>query len=130
MDTGVTSRMFTCPVDAGIALMAGKWKPRILWKLHKYQVVRFSQFKREMPDITDKMLAQQLRELERNQLIKRTIYPVMPPKVEYTLSEFGKTLEPVITALAIWGRTHEDHIRSILEEREASLISVLDPSGE
>ena len=62
--------------------------------------MRFSQFKRMLPDITDKMLTQQLRELEADGLITRRVYPVVPPKVEYTLSTFGKTLEPVFAAIA------------------------------
>src|SRR5437667_8486527 len=111
--------MFLCPVDAGLALITGKWKPRILWKLYRYQTMRFSQFKRLMPDITDKMLSQQLRELEADGLITRTIYPVVPPKVEYTFTDFGKTLEPVIAAIASWGETHEAEIRSPLGSQEA-----------
>jgi DNA-binding HxlR family transcriptional regulator len=99
--------------------MAGKWKPRILWKLYRYQVMRFAQFKRMLPDITDKMLTQQLRELEADGLIIRTVYPVVPPKVEYTFSPFGRTLEPVIAAIATWGETHEREIRSHLEARKS-----------
>src|SRR5260221_564308 len=93
MDTQVEARFFQCPVDAGLALMAGKWKPRLLWKLYRYQTMRFSQFKRMLPDITDKMLTQQLRELEADGLIIRKVYPVVPPKVEYTFSTFGKLLD-------------------------------------
>jgi len=115
MKTHVEARFFQCPVDAGLALMAGKWKPRILWKLYRYQTMRFGQLKRMLPDITDKMLTQQLRELEADGLIKRMVYPVVPPKVEYTFSAFGKTLEPVIAAIATWGETHEQEIRSHLE---------------
>jgi DNA-binding HxlR family transcriptional regulator len=100
--------------------MAGKWKPRILWKLYRYQTMRFGQFKRMLPDITDKMLTQQLRELEADGLITRRVYPVVPPKVEYTLSTFGKTLEPVIAAIATWGETHEQEIRSHLEPHDVT----------
>jgi DNA-binding HxlR family transcriptional regulator len=116
--------MFECPVDAGLALIAGKWKPRILWKLYRYQTIRFAQFKRMMPDVTDKMLAQQLRELEADGLITRKVYPVVPPKVEYTLSSFGRTLEPVIAAIAHWGETYEPKIRSHLESQDASTLQV------
>ena len=104
MDTQVEARFFQCPVDAGLALMAGKWKPRLLWKLYRYHTIRFGQLKRMLPDITDKMLTQQLRELEADGLITRRVYPVVPPKVEYTLSAFGKTLAPVIAAIATWGK--------------------------
>ena len=118
MKAAVEARMFMCPVDAGLALMSGKWKPRILWKLYQYRTMRYNQLKREMPDITDKMLAQQLRELEANGLIKRKIYPVVPPKVEYSFSEFGKTLEPFIATLSVWGKTHEEEIRFNLKQQE------------
>ncbi len=121
MDTHVEARFFQCPVDAGLALMSGKWKPRILWKLYRYQTMRFGQLKRMLPDITDKMLTQQLRELEADGLITRKVYPEVPPKVEYTLSTFGKTLEPVIAAIATWGETHEQEIRSHLASQEVSL---------
>jgi DNA-binding HxlR family transcriptional regulator len=111
-------RYMMCPVDAAIALMSGKWKPRILWKLHLYKVLRYSEFQREMPSITHKMLAQQLRELESDGLITRTMYAVMPPKVEYRLSDFGQTLAPVIDSLATWSRAHEAEVRAVLERKE------------
>ncbi len=82
--------------------------------------MRFGQFKRMLPDITDKMLTQQLRELEADGLITRRVYPVVPPKVEYTLSTFGKTLEPVIAAIATWGETYEQEIRSHLESQDTA----------
>lgn len=113
-------RYMLCPVDAAIALMSGKWKPRILWKLHLYTVLRYNEFQREMPSITHKMLAQQLRELERDGLITRTMYAVMPPKVEYRLSEFGQTLAPVIDSLVTWSRAYETEVRAILERKESA----------
>jgi DNA-binding HxlR family transcriptional regulator len=72
-----------CPVEAGIELLSGRWKARILWKLYN-RTMRFSELRRELAGITEKMLAQQLRELERNELVTRTIYPEMPPRVEYS----------------------------------------------
>jgi DNA-binding HxlR family transcriptional regulator len=111
-------RYTMCPVDAAIALMSGKWKPRILWKLHLFTVLRYREFQREMPSITHKILAQQLRELETDGLIVRKIYPVMPPKVEYRLSDFGHTLDPVIDSLVAWSRTHETEVRTILARKE------------
>jgi DNA-binding HxlR family transcriptional regulator len=111
-------RYMMCPVDAALALMSGKWKPRILWKLHLFEVLRYSEFQREMPSITHKMLAQQLRELEHDGLIVRTMYAVMPPKVEYRLSDFGRTLAPVINSLVDWSRAHEPEVRAVLERKE------------
>ncbi|SRR5579883_921685 len=115
-------RYMMCPVDAALALMSGKWKPRILWKLHHFKVLRYSGFKREMPSITHKMLAQQLRELENDGLIIRTMYAVMPPKVEYRLSDLGQTLAPVIDALTTWSFTHETEVRAILERKEPAEV--------
>lgn len=112
------ARYTTCPIDAALAIMAGKWKPRLLWKLYRYTTLRYSDLKRALPGITDKMLAQQLRELEADGLVVRTMYPVMPPKVEYTLSPFGQTLAPVIDALAAWSREHESEIQEILTRKQ------------
>src|SRR5260221_3349805 len=100
--------------------MDENWKPSLLWKLYRNKTMRFGQFKRMLHDITDKMLTQQLRELEADGLITRRVYPVVPPKVEYTLSTFGKTLEPVIAAIATWGETYEQEIRSHLEVQDAA----------
>jgi len=117
-------RYTLCPVDAALALMAGKWKPRILWKLHHYTVLRYSEFKREMPSITHKMLAQQLQELERDGLIMRKMYPVMPPKVEYRLSNLGQTLAPVIDTVTTWSRVHEAEVQEILERRKVAEVGL------
>ena len=93
-----------CPFVFAINLMGKRWKPAILWKLAQ-GVNRFSRLKRAIPPISEKMLAQHLRELERDQLITRTVYPEMPPRVEYELTELGKTLEPILSQLDAWG-TH------------------------
>ncbi len=115
MITRISDRIHICPVDTALGMMTGKWKPRILWKLHKYKTMRFGELRRELNGITEKMLAQQLDELEHDQIVKRVMYPVMPPKVEYSLSDFGKTLEPIINAIADWGTDHNDKIVKILE---------------
>ncbi|MCM1007564.1 MAG: helix-turn-helix transcriptional regulator [Ruminococcus flavefaciens] len=94
---------YYCPVEATIDLIGGKYKAVILWHLTD-GTKRFSEFKRLMPEITEKMLAQQLRDLESDGLITRTVYPVVPPKVEYNLSEFGLTIVPVLQAMCDWGR--------------------------
>lgn len=90
---------YYCPVEATIDLIGGKYKAVILWHLTD-GTKRFSEFKRLMPEITEKMLAQQLRDLESDGLITRTVYPVVPPKVEYNLSEFGLTIVPVLQLLS------------------------------
>lgn len=98
---------YYCPVEATIDLIGGKYKAVILWHLTD-GIKRFSEFKRLMPEITEKMLAQQLRDLESDGLITRTVYPVVPPKVEYDLSEFGLTIVPVLQAMCDWGSGYID----------------------
>lgn len=91
-----------CPVEATIELIGGKYKAVILWHLTEDKK-RFSELKRLLPKATEKMLAQQLRDLEADGLIIRTVYPVVPPKVEYSLSDFGKSIVPVLDAMCNWG---------------------------
>nr|WP_235689811.1 helix-turn-helix domain-containing protein [Fulvivirga lutea] len=83
--------------------IGGTWKMPILWRL-KDKVLRFSEFKKTMPKITDKMLTTQLRELEKNGFINRKVYPVVPPKVEYTITEKGLRAIPIIDAIRIYGQ--------------------------
>ena len=96
---------FTCPVEATISLIGGKYKAVILWHLMNH-TLRYSELHRKMPKATDKMLAQQLRELEKDGLINRVVYPVVPPKTEYSLTEYGKTLAPILDALGDWGENY------------------------
>lgn len=91
-----------CPVEAAINLIGGKYKSLILWKLTDH-TLRFSQLRREVPNATPKMLTQQLRELEEDGLIQREVFPVVPPKVEYSLTDLGRSIRPVLEAMYIWG---------------------------
>jgi DNA-binding HxlR family transcriptional regulator len=91
-----------CPVDATIRLIGGKYKALILWHLVE-GTLRFGQLQKLIPRATPKMLTQQLRELESDNLVIRTVYPVVPPKVEYSLTEFGLSLKPILNALYQWG---------------------------
>lgn len=91
-----------CPVEAALELIGGKWKAVALYHLMA-RTVRFNELKRQMGDVTQRMLTKQLRELEADGLIKRKVYPVVPPKVEYSLSPKGESLRPIIMALKAWG---------------------------
>ncbi|CAK7074811.1 winged helix-turn-helix transcriptional regulator [Kerstersia gyiorum] len=95
-----------CTVEATLNLIGGKWKGVILYRLLAGQVLRFNELRRLLPNITQRMLTNQLRELERDGLIARKVYPEVPPKVEYRLTDYGQTLAPVILALKAWGDTH------------------------
>lgn len=101
--------MNTCtshsPVNITLGVIGGKWKPEILWHLHS-ETHRFSSLKKLVTGITQKMLTQELRELERQGIVVRKVYPVIPPKVEYSVSDYGKTLTPVLKAMAEWGNSH------------------------
>ncbi len=98
---------YTCPVEATIDLIGGKYKSVILYHLMG-KTLRYSELHRLIPKATDKMLAQQLRELEKDGLINRKVYPVVPPKTEYTLTDFGNTLFPILNTMCDWGRNYLD----------------------
>ena len=93
---------YHCPVDATLALIGGKYKALILWHLTD-QTLRFGELRRLIPQATPKMLTQQLRELEENDLITRTVFPVVPPKVEYALTELGRSIRPILYGMYDWG---------------------------
>ena len=92
-----------CPVDYAFKRIGGKYKARILWHIHGNEVLRYGELKRTLPDITTKMLTQTLRELEEDTLINRKVFPEVPPKVEYTLTNIGTELIPSIKQLMEWG---------------------------
>lgn len=91
-----------CPVETTLTVIGDKWKVLILRDLFT-GTKRFSELKKSLSGVTQKMLTQQLRELERDDIIHREVYPVVPPKVEYSLTELGRTLKPVIDSLYSWG---------------------------
>ena len=100
-----------CPVSATLDLIGGKYKALILWHLAGNKL-RFSQLNKLIPKATAKMLTQQLREMETQNLIHREVFPVVPPKVEYSLTELGKSLMPVLIAMRDWGSVYL-HSRNI-----------------
>lgn len=91
-----------CPVSATLHLIGGKYKALILWHLMDH-TMRFSQLKKLVPEATPKMLTQQLRELESDGLLARTVYPVVPPKVEYALTQKGDSIRPILEGMFAWG---------------------------
>ncbi len=97
----------TCPVTATMKVLGGKWKPILINAIYFTAPARFGELKRSVIGITQSMLTQQLRELEDDGVISRKIYAEIPPKVEYTLTDFGLTLSPVIQTLADWGKEYK-----------------------
>lgn len=95
------------PVNVTLDVIGGKWKPILLWYLSQ-KTMRFNELQRALDGITQKMLTTQLRELERDGLVSRKVYPVVPPKVEYKMTKYGHSLEPVLSAMAEWGKKHKE----------------------
>jgi len=94
-----------CPVDATLKLIGGKYKTLILWHLLT-RTLRFGELRRLIPQATPKMLTQQLRELEASGLLTRTVYPVVPPRVEYSLTELGESIRPILLTVYDWGAAY------------------------
>lgn len=95
----------TCPIENALHKIGGKWKTIILWHL-SLEKKRYGELKRLVPNVSEKMLIQSLRELEKDKLIARYAYPEIPPRVEYALTKTGKSLIPIISALHAWGNKY------------------------
>ena len=92
-----------CPVEAALDIIGGKWKSIILFRLHE-ETRRFNELRRLLPRVTQRTLTNQLRELERDGLVHRTVFAEVPPRVEYRLTPLGESLEPVLNALRSWAQ--------------------------
>ena len=97
-----------CPAELALNILSGKWKLKILWHLSR-GTIRFNELQRILGNITTKTLTEQLRELESQGIILRKIYPEVPPRVEYTLTELGHSLKPVLDAMRNWGEEYQAH---------------------
>lgn len=97
---------FHCSVEATMAVLGGKYKAIIIWHLNRAGVMRYNEIQKAIPQATAKMLSQQLKELENDGIVKRKLYPVVPPKTEYSLTEVGKTLVPIIDEMCLWGNEY------------------------
>lgn len=115
--------METCKVDTALEILMGKWKHRILFELTKNDVMRFNELKRAIPGITQKMLTAQLRELEHHDIVVRKVYAQIPPKVEYSMTEYGNSLNPLLEAMNNWGIKHAEHIKNLEAQNELKKTS-------
>jgi DNA-binding HxlR family transcriptional regulator len=106
------TKAYHCPVEATIDVIGGKWKALILWWLQQ-RTWRFAELRRQIPGITEKMLAQQLRELEADGIVNRRVHPTVPPKVEYSLTEYGRSLKRALREICDWGRNHMTRIGAV-----------------
>ena len=105
-----------CGLDLIGEVLYGKWKIRLLWFINEGHK-RPSELQRKIPDASRRVLNIQLKELEDHELVSKVIYPVVPPKVEYSLTDFGKTLIPIIAAIGGWGDDHEERLRKLILKR-------------
>lgn len=96
-----------CGMAYSLSILGGRWKPAILWRL-SVQTMRYSDLKNSIVNISERMLIAQLRELEADGIVKRTVYPVVPPRVEYKLTELGQTMKPMLQAMSDWGNLHRN----------------------
>ncbi|MEV0108696.1 helix-turn-helix domain-containing protein [Nocardia sp. NPDC050799] len=101
---------YFCGIDASMDVISGKWKGLILGELDNYSVRRFGELHRGLPGVSEKMLIQQLRELEEDGLIDRKVYPEVPPRVEYRLTDLGRSLNTALEPLGAWGRDRIERI--------------------
>ncbi|MGP3969812.1 winged helix-turn-helix transcriptional regulator [Streptomyces sp. 6N223] len=105
-------RPYSCGIDAAFDVVGGKWKVLILWALHD-KPLRFGELRRLVTGISEKVLIQQLRELEADRIVHREVYHQVPPKVEYSLTELGVSLNQALSPLGAWGAEHRTHIEAV-----------------
>ncbi|MGW3417690.1 winged helix-turn-helix transcriptional regulator [Streptomyces phaeochromogenes] len=111
---------YFCGIDAAMDVVAGKWKSLILWELDHYGVRRFAELRRGLPGVSEKMLIQHLREMEEDGLVHREVYREVPPKVEYSLTEHGVSLNAALASLGAWGT---ERIRRIGAEKVSADVA-------
>lgn len=109
----------SCGMAYSLSILGGRWKPAILCRL-VYEKMRYSDLKNSIEGISERMLVSQLRELEADLVVKRTVYAVVPPRVEYELTELGKTMKPMLKAISDWGNLHKSTTRPEADLVESS----------
>lgn len=103
-------KTFNCEKELTLHIIGGKWKMLIMWHLGKEGTKRFNELRSLIPGITQRMLVNQLRELEEDLIVHREVYPVVPPKVEYTLTEHGQSLMPILESMYEWGMNYKVNV--------------------
>lgn len=109
---------YQCEIEVTLEILSGKWKALLIWNLHLHQVIRYNEFRRLIPSITQKMLTQQLKELEKYGIISRKVYPSVPPMVEYRLTDLGQGLIPIMQSMDDWGKKYVKEYRQHHEHPE------------
>ena len=108
--SNLEEKVFNCEKELTLAIIGGKWKMLVLWHLGKEGTKRFGELKTLIPGITQRMLVNQLRELEDHLIVHREVYPVVPPKVEYSLTETGRSLMPILETMYEWGTDYMENV--------------------
>ncbi|MBI9111442.1 MAG: helix-turn-helix transcriptional regulator [Maridesulfovibrio ferrireducens] len=106
----LNGKEYKCFFELTLLVIGGKWKPIILYFLFREKVLRFGELRKRIPEVTERMLTKQLRELESDGLVHREVYKVVPPKVEYTLTPIGERLIPVLESMRKWGVEYEEFL--------------------
>ena len=109
-----------CPISPVVDIVFSRWTTPILWALHEYGRQRFVELERRIGTITPKVLTQRLRQLERDGLVVRTYHPEVPPRVEYEISELGRSLGPLFASLATWSAGHLDAVEQARRAYDAA----------
>jgi DNA-binding HxlR family transcriptional regulator len=117
---GVTDPELACPIAPVVDIVFSRWTTPILWSLHEYGRQRFVELERRIAGITPKVLTQRLRQLERDGLVTRTYHPEVPPRVEYEISELGRSLGPLFHSLSQWASTNLDHVERARTDYDAA----------
>ncbi|MCY2973307.1 MAG: winged helix-turn-helix transcriptional regulator [Planctomycetota bacterium] len=107
------------PMEVTLSVIGGKWKAVILFRLMNGSPCRFAELRRQIPGISERMLTQQLRELEQDEIVHRKVFPEVPPKVEYSITDYGKTLHPIIEVMYVWGRKYSKRIKAREEKMKS-----------
>ena len=110
----IAGRAYFCPVEVTMSIMGGKWTAPILWYL-KGKTLRYNELKKLLVTISEKVLIKELKSLEKYGLIVRKAYPEVPPRVEYSLSAYGKTIVPIVDLISKWGETHSKKFGKIVD---------------
>ncbi|MCT4632218.1 MAG: helix-turn-helix transcriptional regulator [Firmicutes bacterium] len=113
----VSEKAYICPLALSVDVLGGKWKMQIMWHL-KDDILRYTELKKKLSKISQKILTLNLRELEEAGLVSRKIYPVSPPKVEYSLTEYGETIIPILDAIHMWGKDYSEEFGVDVEAAE------------
>ncbi|MBC7861575.1 MAG: helix-turn-helix transcriptional regulator [Bacteroidia bacterium] len=116
LEIKMNGRIYHCALDVTMDYIGGKWKSVVLWYLRN-KTMRFGELRKQIPDITEKMLSMQLKQLEMDGIVKREVFPEVPPRVEYSLTKEGKGMLPMLEALAEWGRTKAKR-DGVIQERK------------